>query len=94
MGRTPSLLAGYDRPQGSNGHQRRNHAPTGGLAAHNQYDRSPSVDEYVAKVIAAGGELVVPRMTIPGIGHQAYCKDPEGNLFGIHEMESGAQPDP
>ena len=34
----------------------------------------PSVDESVAKVIAAGGEVVVPRMTIPGIGHQAYLQ--------------------
>jgi predicted enzyme related to lactoylglutathione lyase len=47
----------------------------------------------VAKVIAAGGEVVVPRMTIPGIGHQAYCKDPEGNLFGIHQVDPSAAPE-
>jgi uncharacterized protein len=47
-----------------------------------------SVDQYVAKVQAGGGALVVPKMPIPGIGWLAYCKDTEGNIFGL------MQPDP
>lgn len=50
----------------------------------------PSVEEFAKKVVAAGGEVVVPRMAIPGVGWQAYCKDPDGVLFGIHESDEGA----
>jgi hypothetical protein len=42
-----------------------------------------SVDEYVSKVSAAGGQVVVPKMAIPGVGYVAYCTDPGGVLFGI-----------
>lgn len=51
-----------------------------------------SVDEYSKKVEAGGGEVIVPKMAIPGIGYQAYCKDPEGILFGIHQPDPSAQP--
>jgi predicted enzyme related to lactoylglutathione lyase len=50
-----------------------------------------SVEEFCEKVKAAGGEVVVPKMAIPGVGYQAYCKDPEGILFGIHERDSSAR---
>jgi len=52
-----------------------------------------SVDDFMKKVKAAGGEVVVPKMAIPGIGYQAYCKDPEGILFGIHQRDSSAKPE-
>lgn len=32
-----------------------------------------------------GGKTVVPKMVIPGVGHVAYCRDPEGNIFGLFE---------
>lgn len=50
----------------------------------------PSCDDYVAKVVAAGGTCTVPKMGIPGIGWLAYCTDPEGNLFGIMQMDPKA----
>jgi hypothetical protein len=28
---------------------------------------------------------------IPGVGWQAYCKDTEGNLFGIHQADTNAK---
>ncbi len=45
----------------------------------------PSVDEYVARVEAAGGSVLAPKMEIPEIGWLAYCRDIEGNVFGILE---------
>jgi predicted enzyme related to lactoylglutathione lyase len=30
-------------------------------------------------------------MTIPGHGYFAYCKDTEGNVFGIIESDESAQ---
>ncbi len=45
-----------------------------------------SLDETTAKVLDAGGQLAVPKLPIPGIGFMAYCKDTEGNLFGVREF--------
>ena len=39
-------------------------------------------------VTAAGGEQVVPRQEIPGVGKVAYFKDTEGNVFGALEPSS------
>jgi len=50
----------------------------------------PSVYDHVERVTAAGGSVVMPRMAIPGIGWHAYCKDTEGNLFGIIENDPEA----
>ena len=49
-----------------------------------------SVDEYISKVLANGGELAGPKMAIPGMGYLAYVKDPEGNLFGIMDRDENA----
>ena len=35
------------------------------------------------RISAAGGEQAVERTEIPGVGHLAYFKDTEGNLFGV-----------
>ena len=51
----------------------------------------PSIDEFLAKVAQTGGTVVVPKRAIPGVGYQAYCKDPEGNLFGIHQADPSAK---
>lgn len=44
-----------------------------------------SVDDYMQKVKDQGGKVVVDKMTVPGVGYLAYCKDVEGTLFGLHE---------
>jgi predicted enzyme related to lactoylglutathione lyase len=46
------------------------------------------VDASIATVEANGGTIALPKMPIPGIGWLAYCKDTEGNIFGM------MQPDP
>ncbi len=50
----------------------------------------PSVDDFAAKIQAAGGQVVQPKMPIPGIGWLATCKDTEGNTFGIMESDPNA----
>lgn len=44
-----------------------------------------SIDEFVEKVKNAGGTVLTPKQVIPGVGYFAYCKDTEGNIFGILE---------
>ncbi len=48
------------------------------------------IDTYIAKVTAAGGTIVHPKQTIPTAGHVAYCKDVEGNLFGLWQEDPNA----
>jgi len=51
----------------------------------------PSVDEYVKKIQAMGGQVISPKMPIPGVGYFAHCKDTEGNMFGIIQMDQNAK---
>jgi len=51
-----------------------------------------SLDDYAAKVKQHGGTVVVEKQVIPGVGYQIYCKDTEGNLFGVHQADPNAQP--
>ena len=53
----------------------------------------PSVDEWVGRLTGAGGTLVVPKMSIPGVGWLAYFKDPEGNVHGIFQNDPAAGPE-
>jgi predicted enzyme related to lactoylglutathione lyase len=49
-----------------------------------------SVDDYCAKVTAAGGQVVVEKMPIAGVGWIAYCTDPGGAIFGIYKHDEAA----
>ena len=51
----------------------------------------PSFDEYRARIEAAGGRIVTPKMAVPGVGYMAYCVDTEGNTFGIMQTDPGAK---
>jgi uncharacterized protein len=50
-----------------------------------------SVDEYSSKVQQLGGKVVVPKMSVPGMGYLAYCLDTENNSFGIWETNESAK---
>lgn len=49
------------------------------------------VDEHVKKINAAGGQVVVPKMAIQGVGYVAYCTDPTGVLFGVMHNDPNAK---
>jgi len=49
-----------------------------------------AVDESVKKAVSLGGKNVVSKMAIPGAGWLAYCKDPEGNIFGLMQSDATA----
>jgi predicted enzyme related to lactoylglutathione lyase len=51
----------------------------------------PSVDEYVRKIVAAGGKTIQKKTTVPGVGYMAYCADTEGNVFGIMQADEKAK---
>ena len=46
-----------------------------------------SVDETAERMMAHGGMVVVPKIAIPHVGWLIYCKDTEGNIFGITQAD-------
>jgi predicted enzyme related to lactoylglutathione lyase len=48
----------------------------------------PDCDDYVARITAAGGAVVLPKTAVPGVGWLAYCKDTEGNTFCIMQEDT------
>ena len=50
-----------------------------------------NVDDSVAAVLAAGGSMAVPKMAVPTVGWLAYCKDPEGTIFGMMQYDPAAK---
>jgi predicted enzyme related to lactoylglutathione lyase len=50
-----------------------------------------SVDACMAKVVEHGGTILIPKMAVPGVGWMAYCKDTEGNTFGVMQSDPNAK---
>jgi len=50
-----------------------------------------SLDTFTRKVTDAGGKVVMPKTTIPGVGYLAYCADTEGNTFGMIQNDPSAR---
>ena len=48
-----------------------------------------NLDATLAKVKELGGEVVTDIQEIPDVGTFAYCKDIEGNLFGVIQPPAG-----
>lgn len=50
----------------------------------------PNLDEFLAKAVALGGGIALPKQPIPGVGWLAYAKDSEGNIFGMMQADPNA----
>lgn len=48
------------------------------------------LDATVALAEKNGGQCVVPKMPVPGVGWLAYCKDTEGHIFGLMQSDPSA----
>ena len=49
------------------------------------------LDRMVKKVEEHGGNLEMDKIEVPGVGTQAYCTDPAGNMFAIYEPYQGEE---
>jgi len=49
-----------------------------------------SFEDAVEKIKMAGGEILLPKMAVPNVGYMTYCKDTEGNIFGIMQSDPKA----
>ena len=88
------VTTGPDSEPGINGGlvARRGGGPLDGAAV-NAYACTVVVallDPLLARVAELGGQIVVPQMSIPGVGWLAYAKDTEGNLLGMMQNDPTA----
>ena len=81
------ITTGEDSEPGINGGMFLRRGP---MTGHVNTVDVPSVDEYTERITASGGTVVMPKMTIPGVGYLVYCQDTEGSLFGIMERDEKA----
>ncbi len=49
------------------------------------------LDLSLTAVADNGGQVIRPKMTVPGVGWMAYIKDTEGNIFGLMESDLEAK---
>ena len=54
------------------------------------YVNVESVDESGRRAEALGGQIVLPRTPVPGMGWFLYIKDTEGNILGLWQTDPGA----
>lgn len=50
-----------------------------------------SIEEFRKKIEENGGKVLMNTTAIPGIGYFTYCKDTEGNAFGIMQEDKNAK---
>ena len=48
------------------------------------------IDDAIAKVKAHGGEIVLEKDAVPGVGYQVYFKDNSGIVVGLHQEDPNA----
>lgn len=48
------------------------------------------IDDIIKKIEGAGGTVALPKHALMGMAWQAYYKDTEGNIFGIHQSDPNA----
>ncbi|MFZ2682076.1 MAG: VOC family protein [Patescibacteria group bacterium] len=49
------------------------------------------IDAIIAKLEAHKCEVAMSKFAFPGMAWQAYYKDTEGNVFGIHQADANAK---
>ena len=81
------LLTGADNEPGINGaliHRQDSVAGSANIV------QVPSLDLALMRIQDAGGTVIFSRRTLAGVGYLAYCRDTEGNAFGIMERDGAA----
>jgi uncharacterized protein len=51
----------------------------------------PSFEVAISKIEDACGKVLMPKMAVPGVGYMTYCRDTEGNIFGIMQTDPAAK---
>ena len=88
------IVTGPDDEPGINGGLLKRPAPTAGpMTGANGFVCTVGVEDYDAthaRILAAGGQVALPKLPLTGMAWQGYYVDTEGNTFGIHQPDSNA----
>jgi uncharacterized protein len=88
------IVTGPDDEPGINGGLLPRPVPVpAGPAGTNAFVCTVAVTDYDAaeqRILAAGGQVALPKMALPGMAWQGYYLDSEGNTFGIHQPDPNA----
>lgn len=47
-----------------------------------------NIDESLQSIVEHAGNVIVDKLEVPGVGWTAYCKDTEGNTFGLLQVST------
>jgi predicted enzyme related to lactoylglutathione lyase len=50
-----------------------------------------SFEDTAKAIVQEGGKVLTAKMAVPNVGYMAYCKDPEGTLFGVMQVDPNAK---
>ena len=53
----------------------------------------PDIDAAAKAIVEAGGTILMPKTTIPTVGHLVWFRDPEGNVAGAMQPDTRPLPD-
>ena len=81
------VMTGDESTPGINGGLMEQNGPFNGTINTIQVD---DIDAAIAKVKANGGEIILDKDVIPGVGYQAYFKDNTGIMVGLHQADEQA----
>lgn len=56
------------------------HEPHNYVTVYMQVD---DIEKTLGQIAKAGGSMLIPKTEVPGMGHFAWFKDPEGNCLGL-----------
>ncbi len=88
------IITGPVEQPGINGGLQPRPAPTPGIEhGTNAYVCTVQVDDFDAtqeRILAAGGQVALPKFAIPMMAWQGYFLDTEGNTFGVHQADPDA----
>jgi predicted enzyme related to lactoylglutathione lyase len=86
------IYTGPEDQPGINGglHRRVGEADGSGVMSYVCTVDVDDLDAALALLVDHGGACVVPKKAIPQVGWFAYCKDTEGNIFGLIEHNKKA----
>lgn len=84
-----------DEAGGINGGLLRRHGPRPEpMQSVNAFVCTITVDDFdgiAKKILDNGGIVALPKMALVGMAWQGYFKDPDGNIFGIHQADPNAK---
>lgn len=89
------VVTGVDGEPGINGGLLQRPAPApASQQGTNAFVCTMGVEDYDQthdKILAAGGQVALPKYALPGMAWQGYYLDTEGNTIGIHQPDENAR---